>query len=344
MFYAFRDSLVDGVSPDAEVDLKSFPYAMFLLLVVYGLALGSFFRRFVAHPLATWGLGTLYAREGPGSEVSGVEKKRRTARRRKFVSSALELLIYSAFFLAGARLLSQQDWLWPSRLWWEDTPSKSFGVDLAFFYVAYASRYVCQFCFVFLDPHKKDFVEMQTHHVVTSALVCISYAYGMVRIGILIMVVFDFADPFLHAAKLVTYCKEAAGTAPSAKLFSAAADVFFGLFAVVFFVTRILLFSYLTYSVTYESFLYMSPQQDFVHGVMHLSRSVHVCVALVWALYCLQWFWFNLLTKVIAKTLRGEELKDNRSDDEDEGEQDADDDAQGRGRRAAVVMHVDKLD
>ena len=38
-------------------------------------------------------------------------------------------------------------------------------------------------------------------------------------------------------------------------------------------------------------------------------------MALVWALYALQWFWFRLLSRLVYKTLTGGPLNDNRSSD-----------------------------
>jgi len=306
-------SRTDACSRETNL-MAPFPWAVVLMTFFYGVALGSGFRRFCATPLGNLLLNALYP---PSAyEPSKREKTTRYNRARKFVSSLLELVIYTAFFVVGAILLAQQTWIWPSSEWWADSPSSEMPTELAFIYIAYASRYMCQFTFVFLDPRKSDFVEMQAHHTVTVSLVCLSYAYRMVRIGVLIMVVFDFADPFLHVAKLVTYCKEASPpTSRTRRVLATVADIFFALFALAFLLTRIVLFSYLVYSVSYESFLYMSPSRTFKGGLLgEVSPATHVCVLLVWAIYGLQWFWFNLLLKVIAKALRGDELKDERSD------------------------------
>jgi hypothetical protein len=280
--------------------------------------LGSFFRRFMAKPIGSLVLSSL-APLSLRREDARKDILKRAKRLRKFVGSSLELVIYTGFFLAGLRLLAKQTWIWPSKLWWDETPSNALSVDLAFFYLAYASRYMAQFVFVLFDPRKSDFLEMQTHHVVTVTLVCLSYAYGMVRIGLIIMVVFDCADIFLHSAKLCKYCEEACdeSQARARTIFASLADVLFGLFALTFFLTRICVFSYLVYSVTVESFTFMSVEKDFYKGLFSVSKATHVCVVLVWALCVLQWFWFNLLVKLIIKTVQGDELKDNRSDLED---------------------------
>ena len=164
----------------------------------------------------------------------------------------MEFLVYSANLVMGFQILRTRPWVYPSRLWWVDTPTKNLETDAAFFALMYAARYVTFLFVVLTETRKKDFVEMVVHHLVTVVLIVVSYVGGFARVGLVIMVLFDIADPLLHAAKMANYNKKSARGARR-KLFGTAADVLFGSFAVVFFATRIVVYSWVVYSVSVES-------------------------------------------------------------------------------------------
>ncbi|KAH8083361.1 sphingosine N-acyltransferase [Aureococcus anophagefferens] len=93
---------------------------------------------------------------------------------------------------------------------------------------------------VLLEPKRKDFVEMQLHHVVTVAVVAISYLHGWNRIGCVVMVLLDPADVPLHVAKMFKHAADAAEPRRGlARVCTFCADRVFELFAVFFLVTRI---------------------------------------------------------------------------------------------------------
>ena len=54
----------------------------------------------------------------------------------------------------------------------------------------------------FVDTRKKDFVEMSLHHVVTILLLVLSYTASHMRVGAVVFVLHNLADPFLQSAKL----------------------------------------------------------------------------------------------------------------------------------------------
>merc|ERR550532_3182415 len=59
----------------------------------------------------------------------------------------------------------------------------------------------------FFDVKRKDFWEMFVHHLTTIALLCFSWTCNLTRCGALVLIVHDFADAFLEAAKLFHYAK-----------------------------------------------------------------------------------------------------------------------------------------
>lgn len=178
-------------------------------------------------------------------------KKKGNGRRRpsaarvlKFSQAAMEAIFYGGFSALGLSIVPSQPWIWPSKHWWIDFQSGQHSLmrdDLRCYYLLYGARYVQGAVSVMLEHKRKDFLEMQIHHVVTVAVVFISYAYGWNRVGAVVMLLLDPADVPLHAAKMVKYVGEARG---NNKTCAFLADRLFELFAVMFFVTRVALYPY----------------------------------------------------------------------------------------------------
>ena len=143
----------------------------------------------------------------------------------------MEMIFYAIYFLMGYRIIRSQHWVWPSTLWWKNQPDNRYiADDVTFFYIAYCARYFQNFIMVFLEPKRKDFVEMQIHHFVTCLLIYLSYGHGFVRVGCVVMVLLDIADPPLHAAKQVVYCKEVSSKQEGFLTWANVADVLFVIF------------------------------------------------------------------------------------------------------------------
>ncbi|GBG28039.1 Ceramide synthase 6 [Hondaea fermentalgiana] len=238
----------------------------------------------------------------------------------KFAQSSMEFFWYGSYFVLGARIILQQPWLWPSRQWWMDQPNnRAITQDVAFFYVIYASRYASGFITVFLETRRKDFLEMVIHHSVTVILVYLSFQHGMVRVGCVIMVLLDIADIPLHAAKQCLYMAEAGPPATSTLSWNFFADMFFITFAIVFTITRMGMYGYVTWSCFAELWLEFAPPGTPITLETyreHVPLMVICCEWLVVVLQILQVFWFGLILKGALKLLGGGPIKDNRSDSE----------------------------
>lgn len=225
----------------------------------------------------------------------------------KFAQSAIEAAFYGVFTVIGLIVVPAQVWVWPSAKWWigfADGGHEIMRSDLRCYYIMYVARYAQGIVSVFLEPKRKDFLEMVIHHVVTVVVIFISYVYGWNRIGAVVMVLLDPGDVPLHLAKLCKYTAEAT----QRQVWQFLADRLFEVFAVVFFVTRLCIFSYVCWSAHIEATRY------FPKGLPEWT-----CVALLYTLLLLQMWWFLLIIKVALKILQGHAVDDPRSDDEDEG-------------------------
>ena len=236
--------------------------------------------------------------------------KARKAQVVRFAQSTMEALFYASFTLLGASIVPTQTWVWPSSLWWigHDTGTHhEMRDDLRCYYLMYGARYAQGFVSVLLEPKRKDFLEMQLHHVVTVAVVAVSYFYGWNRVGACVMLLLDPADVPLHIAKL---CKHVGDTHQStspkrAKVFFLAADITFVIFAIFFFVTRVAMYPYLCWSAHIESSRYFPTR---------IPETI--CVMLLETLLALQVYWFFLIVKSAYNMIVNGHVDDVRSDDE----------------------------
>ena len=83
------------------------------------------------------------------------------------------------------------------------------------------------------EHKRKDFRQMFVHHVVTIVITLVSYQIDFNRVGAVVKLLMDPADVPLHGAKLCKYCG-----------LEFIADRCFELFALSFFVTRLVMYGY----------------------------------------------------------------------------------------------------
>jgi len=252
--------------------------------------------------LANWGVRLVLV-EPSAKMVLGLRREALV----KFAQSVLEAIIYGSFTAIGIAIVPSQTWSWPSENWWKGFSSGEHLImrsDLRCYYLLYGARYFQAAVTVLLEPKRKDFLEMMAHHLVTIGVVYVSYLWGWNRIGVVVMILLDPADVPLHLAKLCKYTGEKTKQA----LWQFFADRLFELFALLFFVTRLIMFGYVCWSAHLESRKY------FTH-----TPAATTCVLLLYTLMVLQVYWFCLIIKVAVKLLRGQGVEDPRSDDEDEG-------------------------
>uniref|UniRef100_A0AAY4EDW7 Uncharacterized protein n=1 Tax=Denticeps clupeoides TaxID=299321 RepID=A0AAY4EDW7_9TELE len=155
---------------------------------------------------------------------------------------------------------------------------------------------------VSVDVKRKDFKEQIIHHFATIFLLGFSYCSNYIRVGTLVMLVHDSSDFLLESAKMFNY----AG-------WKKTCDSLFVVFAVMFLVTRLVIFPSKIIHTTLV--LSMERFQPFV-GYYFFN-------ALLLVLQMLHMFWAWLILRMVYKFLfLGKLDKDERSDEESEVEED----------------------
>lgn len=147
-------------------------------------------------------------------------------------------------------------------------------------------------------PRKSDFHVMALHHVVTMFLIAYSAVIGHARIGVLVMFLHDFSDTFLHASKIFHYALEGSP-------WHILCDITFAVFALTFFVTRLVLYPFLIWQ-TYETL----SQFDWSFAEKSLTSALALLVFF-------HMYWFALIMKILKQAIIGGEVQgDVRDDDE----------------------------
>lgn len=168
---------------------------------------------------------------------------------------------------------------------------------------------------VFLDTRHSDFYEMVIHHVSTISLIVLSYMYGYIRVGVIVIALHDVGDIFLYSSKLLHH------------MGVKGMDIFlFVCFAITFYITRLVMFSRIVHTIAVETLQTLLEEPKFNGwGKFYETYLVHYVafVVLLSTLLLLHCFWYSLVVRLILNELFfGVKIADEgdpRSDDEADG-------------------------
>eukprot|EP00063_Salmo_salar_P008157 XP_013982992.1 PREDICTED: ceramide synthase 2-like [Salmo salar] len=168
------------------------------------------------------------------------------------------------------------------------------------YYILEMSFYGSLLFRVTFDVKRKDFKEQIIHHLATLTLLSFSWCVNYIRIGTLVMLIHDASDVLLESAKLFNYAK-----------WETTCNSLFVVFAIVFMVTRLIIFPFWLIHCTW---VYPTLQYPPFFGYYFFN------VMLVVLLF-LHIFWAYLILRMVNKFLFGKMTRDERSDDEEDGEE-----------------------
>ncbi|GLC44142.1 hypothetical protein PLESTB_000924800 [Pleodorina starrii] len=137
----------------------------------------------------------------------------------------------------------------------------------------------------------EDNLQMHLHHFSTIALLLISFTLNLYRSGVLVLCLLNVSNPFLHVAKVVHYVE-----APADK-------VTFLLFAVAFFVSRIVVYPLVVLRATLVESWQVHP--PFLVADQHLGVYLAANVLLL-LLMGMQLQWFAGIVRLLTKALAGD--------------------------------------
>ncbi|XP_031148557.1 ceramide synthase 2 isoform X2 [Sander lucioperca] len=212
-----------------------------------------------------------------GQDLPGVLKK--------FREASWRFVFYLLAFIGG--IVALYDSMLESQYW---------------YYILEMSFYGSLLLSVAFDVKRKDFKEQIIHHLATLVLLSFSWCVNYIRIGTLVMIVHDASDVLLESAKLFNYAK-----------WEKTCQSLFVLFAMVFMVTRLIIFPLWLIHCTW-----VYPVQHYPAFFGYYFFNVMLVVLL-----CLHIFWAYLILCMIRKFMFGTLTRDERSDNEEEEEEES---------------------
>ncbi|KAL4923898.1 TLC domain-containing protein [Aspergillus undulatus] len=271
----------------------------------------SFTREFLMQrlirPLAVW---------------CGIRGKGKTARFMEQVYTAIYFAIFGPY---GLYVMSRTNiWYFNTTAMFEGFPHREHEGLFKAYYLLQASYWAQQAIVLLLQLEKprKDFKELVGHHIITLALIALSYRFHFTYIGLAVYITHDVSDFFLATSKTLNYI-DAYITAP-----------YFGFFVFVWIYMRHFLNLKFLWAVLTE-FRTVGPfELNWETQQYKCWISQYITFALLASLQAVNAFWLFLILRILKNYLFSNIKKDERSDDEDEEEEEL---IQAEGSAAALA-------
>uniref|UniRef100_A0A1B6IBE6 TLC domain-containing protein n=1 Tax=Homalodisca liturata TaxID=320908 RepID=A0A1B6IBE6_9HEMI len=208
----------------------------------------------------------------------------------KFSENGWRFTYYTLSFSFGLYILWDKPWLWNSDLCWENYPHQSVAHGVWWYYMTSSAFYWSLMASQFYDVKRKDFWQMFTHHILTIFLVDLSWVCNFHRIGSTTLMIHDFADIFLEAAKMAKYAK-----------YQRLCDMIFVMFTIAWLITRTGVFPFvLIYSTTVRAPIIvntpMFPAYYIFNGLLFLLLGLHL-------------FWTYLIVKIAKSAISAGQME-----------------------------------
>uniref|UniRef100_A0A674C163 Ceramide synthase 4a n=1 Tax=Salmo trutta TaxID=8032 RepID=A0A674C163_SALTR len=155
----------------------------------------------------------------------------RPSNTKKFCEASWRFVFYLIAFVAALASLIDTPWFWDHRECWQGYPKQPVAEAHYWYYITELGFYWSLLLCVTVDVKRKDFKEQIIHHIATILLIGFSYCANYVRVGTLVILVHDSSDFLLESAKMFNY----AGWRKTC-------DTLFVIFALVFLLTRLVVF------------------------------------------------------------------------------------------------------
>nr|CAB3230108.1 LAG1-like3 [Phallusia mammillata] len=217
--------------------------------------------------------------------------------RKKFAEASWRCFFYLVAFTFGMVTLVQAPWFWDNLACWVDYPRQTMWDSVYYYYMLEGGFYISLLFSIMRDVKRKDFTEQLIHHMATIFLILFSYVANFVRVGSLVMAIHDVSDIILEGAKCFVYAKK-----------SAVADNLFTLFAIVFIISRLIVYPYSVIHTTWVKSMWLFrpyPGYYFFNALLMILQLLHI-------------FWAAIIIRMAVRMLVvGKVEKDARSDVEE---------------------------
>ncbi|KAK8162276.1 TLC domain-containing protein [Phyllosticta citrichinensis] len=274
---------------------KDFAFVAFYIVVL------SFTREFlmqrVIRPLAIY---------------CGIRSRAKQARFMEQVYTAIYFGISGPF---GLYVMSRTPvWYFNTTGMYEGFPHKTHEAIFKAYYLLQASYWAQQaiVLLLMLEKPRKDFKELVMHHIITIALIWLSYRFHFTYMGLAVYITHDISDFFLATSKTLNY------------LDSTLVGPYFGFFIFVWTYLRHYINLRILWSMINGEFSSVGPfELNWETQQYKCWISQFITFSLLASLQAVNLFWLFLILRIAWRFVAtwGEVVKDERSDYEDEDEE-----------------------
>ncbi|KAL1992271.1 hypothetical protein VTN49DRAFT_4303 [Thermomyces lanuginosus] len=244
----------------------------------------------------------------PWALACGIRTKGKVAR---FMEQTYTALYFAVFGPFGLWVMRRTDiWYFNTTAMFEGFPHREHTAEFKAYYLLQAAYWSQQAIVLMLQLEKprKDFKELVAHHIITLALIFLSYRFHFTYMGLAVYITHDISDFFLATSKTLNY------------LDSPIIGPYFGLFVSIWiylrhYINLKILWAVLTEFRTVGPFELNWETQQYKCWI-----SQYITFALLASLQAVNIFWLFLILRILKNYLFDNVKKDERSDHEDEEE------------------------
>ncbi|KAK2798323.1 hypothetical protein FQN50_008879 [Emmonsiellopsis sp. PD_5] len=264
----------------------------------------------------------------PWARYCGIKGKGKTSR---FMEQVYTAIYFGIFGPYGLYVMSRTDiWYFNTTAMFEGFPHKVHTADFKAYYLLEASYWAQQAIVLLLQLEKprKDFKELVMHHIITLALIGLSYRFHFTYIGLAVYITHDVSDFFIATSKTLNY------------LDSPIIGPYFLMFICVWIYMRHylnlrILWAVLTIFETVGPFELNWATQQY-----KCRLSQVITFGLLAALQAINLFWLFLILRIAKNYVLSDVKRDERSDNEDEDEEDAETETESKEKTPTQTAQI----
>lgn len=244
----------------------------------------------------------------PWARAAGLKRNKQA----RFMEQAYTAVYFLFLGPAGMYVMSRTPvWYFNTRGMYEGFPHRTHEAPIKFYYLFQAAYWAQQAIVLVLGMEKprKDFKELVGHHIVSLALIGLSYRFHFTYIGIAVYTTHDISDFFLATSKVLNY------------LDHALVGPYFFVFVCVWIYLRHIINLKIIWSL-FTEFRTVGPfELDWAAEQYKCWLSQYITTGLLASLQALNLFWLFYIIRIAYRFVRDSTADDDRSDDEDDGEE-----------------------
>ncbi|KAI1333703.1 longevity assurance proteins LAG1/LAC1 [Xylariaceae sp. FL0016] len=241
----------------------------------------------------------------PLARYCGIKSRGKQAR---FMEQMYTAIYFAVLGPAGMYVMSRTPiWYFNTRAMYENFPHKTHDAYFKFYYLFQAAYWAQQAIVLLLgmEKRRKDFKELVGHHIVSLALIWLSYRFHFTYLGLAVYITHDISDFFLATSKTLNYID----------------NPFVGPYFFIFMCAWIYLRHFLNLRIIYSlftEFKTVGPYElNWETQQYKCDLSFYITLGLLASLQALNLFWLFFIVRIAYRFVVYQTADDDRSEAEE---------------------------